>query len=275
MKKKNIKKVRNGKKRISINELNLIQEAYFKKLTFADYFKFLGIPAIAFGAITHVLQFYVPATIAAAVFGICFGLFKQMPKMIKKNYFLRSYVERNRFLNNFTQLIVNENITLLDIIEKIIPRLSGELYNDMTVLLARISTSDNQMAREAFKELANKYHEDVVFSQYVEQIETVFLEGYRSVESFKELKNQHNVLLEKIKDFQKDKGTTFTNFIGILTLVGLLVGILIFGRGVDLYITAYAHTGMGAISNTAYLVLLFFMYNKLMNYVYDDSITTL
>ncbi len=275
MKKKNIKKVKNGKKRISINELNLIQEAYFKKLTFADYFKFLGIPAIAFGSITHVLQFYVPATIVAAIVGICFGLFKQMPKMVKKNYFLQSYVERNRFLNNFTQLIVNENIMLLDIIEKIIPRLSGELYNDITVLLARITTSNNDMAKEAFKDLANKYQEDVVFSQYVEQIETVFLEGYRNIDSFKELKKQHNILLEKIHDFQKDKIKAMSNFIGILTLAGILVGVLILGRGIDLYITAYAHTVMGAVGNTSYLILLFFLYNKLMNYIYDDSITNL
>lgn len=268
-----LKKRRKG--RLTIHDLNSIQTAYFKKLSFGDYIKLLGTPALVFAFMGHFLFYYYQATIFFAALGLGYGLLKNLPNTVKKNYFNRSYIERNRFLNNFTQLIVNENMPLLDIIEKIIPRLDGELYNDMTVLLARITTADSKMATKAFKDLTDKYSDDIVFCQYFEQIETVFIEGYRNVETFKELKMQHNVFLDKLKDFQKDKEEYGSNFVGTAMLVVIVLAVMIFGIGFEIYKDAFAHHPIGIMCNLLYLVILYVLYSKSMNYMYDDSISTL
>lgn len=274
MKKSELKKVKKRSKgRLSIHEINTIQTAYFKKFTALDYIQITIAPALTFAFMTYFLAHYIPATIVAAVVGILFGLFKQLPLQVKKNYYYRSYVERNRFLNNFTQLIINENLPLLDVLEKIIPRLSGELYNDLTILLARITTADSKMASEAFKDLANKYEDDVVFAQYIEQIETVFIEGHRNIETFKELKKQHNLFLEKLQGFQKDKEEYNGTFVSIALLVVIVLAVSIFGLGIPKYLEAFAHTTVGAVCIGLYLLILYVLYSKSIDYIYDDSIS--
>lgn len=276
MKDKQIKKAKKfKKKRLSIYELNAVQTLYFNKLTIFDVIKTIAMPVLGFGAVTHLIIFYWPATIMAALIGLIFGLVLHLPNTIKKNYYFRSYVERNRFINNVTQLIVNEKITFLDVLEKIIPRLTGELYKDMTMLLAKLNISDIDSASSQFNLIVEKYKEDVVFCQFFEQLETTHTEGRTNISTFKELKGQHNDMLEKLQDFENDKPGQVTMF--ILTLV-IGVGVILLSTlsfGLEQYLTTFAHKGVGFLFSGIYLLINFIVYYRMMKYYYDTSITTL
>lgn len=268
-----VKKFHKG--RISIHEINAIQTAYFSKLTVVNYASYIGIPGILFGFFTHLVFFYWPATGLAILLGLLYGYLKNMPNLVKKNYYNRAYIERNRFINNCTQLIVNENLTLLSIFEKIIPRLKGELYDDITVLLAKLTSADEKMASKAFKEIIDKYEEDVVYSQFFEQLETAHIEGRTNIETFKELKKQHNTIIGELDKFQDDKSTYLSTLITVGVLVTVIILMLVFAFSQKVYIESYAHQTMGIICNSIFLLIYFFNFNKSMNYIYDDSITTL
>lgn len=263
------------KKRLSIEEINVIQTAYFPRLTVIDYIKIVGTYTLLFAAIAHLIFWYIPVTIAASLFGLYFGLFRYLPNLVKKNYYLKAYKERNRLINNFTQLIINKNLTLLDIIEKVIPRLEGELYNDMAVLLAILNSADERKARGAFEDLRLKYADDIVFCQYFDQLETVFIEGTRNLESFKELKTQHNKIIKSLSDFQEDKRSHLSTLKGAYVLVAIILGILIFSNGIDVYTASFAHKPVGIAFILAYVLIAYKIYMKSMKYYFDDSITTI
>ncbi|GED65582.1 hypothetical protein [Lysinibacillus fusiformis] len=272
---KEIKKIRKFHKgKISINELNAIQTSYSDKLSFKHFLTYLGIPAAIFAVFTHIIFFNYFLTLATMCFGLLYGLLKHLPNMVKKNHYHKSYIERNRFINNCTNLIGNEHVSFLSILEKLIPRLNGELYNDITVLLAKLTSANKELAEKAFDEIVKKYEEDVIFGQFFEQLETAHLEGRPNIETFKELKEQHNAFILQQDEFQVEKGTFITTVMVTAFLVLIIIGLLVFSYSIEIYLDAYAYTTIGMIFNSLFLVLIYLFFNRTMNFLYDDSLTT-
>lgn len=260
-------------KRITIEQLQTTQTAYFKSLTYRDYIKHIAVPAFLFGLFAQVLFYYWEVTAGAALLGALIGFSFNLPNTVKMNYKKRSYLERNRLINSMTQLLVNPDYTVLQVLKKVTPRLEGELKQDIERLMATLSVGSNREVRVAFQLLNDKYNADIIFGQFMEQIETSHFEGNNDVEVLKDIKTHHNEVLEKQATFLSSKLKFMADFKGLMIIMLVLIGMISIIFSLETYIEHYAHHITGWVTIPVFLCVCLYAYLKIMKIYYDDSVT--
>lgn len=268
-----LKLIKKSKKRVTIEDLQTIQTAYFTPLSYRDYFKTIITPAVLFAFFTQILFYYWQLTFFALVFGAIVGAVNVLPNSVRTNYNKRSYIERNRFLNSTTQLLINPDYTVLHVLKKVTPRIEGELNADLLKLMASLSVGSNMEIRTAFSKIINKYPSDIIFSQFMEQLETSHFEGNNDVEVLKDIKTHHNELLEKQSEFFNKKKNFIDEFKGLIIIMLVLIGMISIIFSLDKYINQFAHHITGWIAISAFLACCLYAYFKIMKVYFNDSVT--
>jgi len=260
------------KKIVNAEEINAFKAAYGQPLQQKDYVKYSIIPAFIVGGLSFILLYIWWVSLILAVVGALYGLRVIMPKTIKRAYEKDSFRERNTFVNNMTQLLTNDNQTLLSALGRASDRSKGELRKDLKILQAKLTGADDEQVLQAFKDLSNKYRDDIIFSQYVEQMETSVLEGRTNLDTLKDIKSYHNEMKEKKEDYERKKEGHLKDMKMLCGVMVIFILAITFSFSFDTYITAFAHHPIGWITCGVYMLLMFHFFRTFATYLFDDSI---
>lgn len=257
---------------MDVQELNAYQVAYGRPLGYRDFLTYIGIPAIAMAGLAFALWYSIIASIICGVVGAFFGAKEIMPKSVKRGYRIKAMQERNRFINNITQIMTDESKTTTKALSIAKTRTKGELKDDIHVLEARIQGADRYQIADAFREITTKYEDDVVFSQFFEQLETAIYEGRNNIDTLKQIKSYHNDVLRKTKQYMKIKEGYAMDMKQMMFIICVFIGAITVSFGFDTFYQGFAKSFVGWICGGAYYILMMMFGKKFFLYYFDDEI---
>lgn len=270
------KKVKTKKKnKVSVDELNAYNMAYGDELGRKDYFSYVILPGILMAAFGTILLYNPIVSIVMFIIGIAYGWLFFFPKSIRKNYLQMSFDQRNKFINNMTQVMTDSTKTVLDALNSVTMRADGEFKDDLMRLQAGLFGSNKEDIKFAIDELSEKYEDDVIFVQYMEQIETAMLEGNSNIEALKDIKEYHNQMKTKQEYYGKMKQAHVSDMMVMAFTIVVFVLALTFSFGFETYLSAFAHTIVGYITVGLYLLILSVFLKQFSTYLFDDSVTSI
>ena len=260
------------KKILTIDELNAYRIAYVNPMKREELFLSLMIP---FGVVffyTFILFYNWWLPLITGVLAMVYAYAYIVPQQVKRVYENNAFREKNNFVNNMTQILTNNDKTVLQALKTVADRATGEFREDLLKLQAKIVDGNNQDVQDSFQELANKYESDVIFSLYVEQLTTLVIEGRQNIETLKDIKTYHNEIKKRQEKFfiqkqQKEKDFKFMCKVGVL-----FIGTITISFGFEQFVDIYAHNIIGWISSSVYLLILAKTYHTFLNRMGDDSI---
>lgn len=266
---------------IDIEELHALNSAYGERIRNKEVMSLIGFPALVLGLLTFLLTYRWWTPLIAIVVGGFWGYKSILPKVIQRRYDYQSLIARNQFLNNLTQIMTNQNRTVLQSIESTISRSRGELQDELKRLTGTLKLgSDQESVRIYLKEFGNKYQEDRILSQYLEQLETLIFEGKRNTDVLHSLCEQHNKMLTKRQEFFDIKDVFLR---GVRLLISLMVVLILMFHAssyllngdLDMYISGYTHSVMGYLTVPLFLVVFSLTLKAFFDKFFDDSVTEL
>lgn len=266
-------KVKTKKKRsMNVDELRAYRVAYGGKLGAKDYITYVGLPAGLFGGFSLLILYNVWVTLACVIIGAIYGWRVILPKTLRKQYEQQAFNQRNKFLNNMTSALVNDSITVLMALDKIAVRMSGEFKEHMLRYQAMLIGADTERIREATIWFSEKYSDDVIFTQYLEQIETALLEGKNNTDTLNDIKSYHNDIQKKQNYYEVQKQHHVSAMKTLIVITAVFIISLNISFGFETYIQAFARHWTGYISAGVYLIIMVFFFRQFMGYLFDDSV---
>ncbi|MBK4211057.1 hypothetical protein EGI07_02385 [Bacillus pumilus] len=266
-------KLMRKRKLYRLNEIHAMAQAFGQPLKKKAYVKFALIPFLCFGGFSYLLFHYWWMALIGGLIGSLYGWFFLMQKQVKNDYEKAALEERNRFLNNITQMLTNENMTLLEAFSTCTGYAEGELKKKLIDLRAVLVDGTEKEVIEAFRVLRDFYKSDVQFDQFLEQLGIMFVEGHTSIDSLRDSKNFHNQILVKQEKFIQMKKARRRDFNTMIFYSVAFIGALMFSFTIPKFINIYAHTMVGMITSSLYLLIIFGLYHSFNKKFFDDSIT--
>lgn len=258
---------------MDVTELEALQKCYGQGFKASDYKKYLVAPVIFTASFSLMLFHSIIFTIICGLLGAIYGFKIIMPRSVQREYQLKSLHMRNRFINSLTQILTDDQKITLGAIELANSRTSGELHDDMSILQARLEGADRKQVAYAFDELRNKYERDVLFSQYLEQIETALVEGREGdIETIKSQKTYHNDTVKNTEDFLKVKEEHYKGNKLIVALIAGMVLVITFSFEFETYHQAFANTFIGNIFGGIFYGILLLLMHKFFKIYFDDEV---
>lgn len=260
------------KKVFNVDELKAYRVAYGKQLGAQDYITFVGAPALLLGVISFLLLFNFWVSGAMFLIGAFYGLIFILPMSIKKQYQADGFNQRNKFLNNITQVLTDNNQTVLMALQKVTPRSQGEFRSHLQRFHAMLVGADNERIREAVVWFGDIYDDDLIFIQYIEQLETALIEGKTNIDTLKDIKTYHNEISKKQREYEVKKSAHLGDMKKLLIVTLVLIVSLSVSFGFGKYLEAYARHPSGYISAGIYMFLNMMFFKKFSVYLFDDSV---
>lgn len=269
-------------KRFSWNKGNLIladqlcayRMAYQKPLKNKELLLYIGIPALLLGGLLYYLTYTFFIALIGWILGFIFGWRFLLPKVIYRSYVILSFNERNRMLNLMTQQMSDQSKTPREILERVTNRLNGELYQDFMPIVIKIATGMASFEiKELFNQIRVKYYQDIIFVQYMEQLETNFLNGFDNLNALKDMTIYHNQLRTKRDLFLKSKTEYFKDCQLLILIFFVLITAIEFGFGHQRFVTTFSNTLIGKIDSIIYVSLFSIIMYHFTQLFFDDSIT--
>lgn len=263
-----------AKNKMTIVQMNAVEELYGYNLTKQKVARFML--SYEVGTLAFTVLLYERWWITL-IWMVLVGLYvykSLLPKQVMANYKRRALTERNRFINMVTQGMATKNANIVAVLRRAKEKVKGEFADDLSILIATLVSEDNYEAKhQAFKNLSDKYKEDIYFVLFLEQIETVYHEDQYHIETFQTFKDSHNRLLMKQKTFIRKKKEVQTSMMSMLGLSFVMLAIMLMSNGIDKYISIYAHALGGTITSTIYLLVIGFIIHSFYKKYYDDEVT--
>ncbi|HAR1504968.1 TPA: hypothetical protein IZ362_001980 [Enterococcus faecium] len=260
---------------MDVSELNAYQVAYGKPLDYRDYFNYVGLPCLFMGGFSFVLCYYWWIALICGVIGGVYGFKVIMPKSIKRSYELKSLQERNKFINNMTQILTDDSKTVTRALSIAKQRTKGELREDIQILESRLQGADKFQIAEAFREINNKYYSDVVFTQYFEQLETAIYEGRNNSDTMKQIKSYHNDVKRKTEGFMKIKDGYLQDMKQMMFIVAVFIGAITFAFGFSTFYEGFARSPIGWVFGSIYFLIMVSFMKSFFKHYFDDEIMSL
>lgn len=260
------------KRKLNLDEINAYRIAYGDPIKIKDVFKSVFLPFIVCFLFVFLLFFKWYLGLIGGLIGMFYSFFYILPTNEKRDYELKSFKERNKFVNNMTQILTNEDRTVLQALEIVKGRANGEFKRDLITLQTNLIDATGDSVQKSFKVIENKYQTDVMFSQYIEQLTTAMIEGRNNLDTLKDVKTYHNMIKERQAQFfieKKQKQHDF-NFMVRIALIFLLF--IIFSFGVRQYIDNYTNGIIGWVTSSIYLFLISKIYHSFRKRFSDDSV---
>lgn len=260
--------------RMNAEQLRALRNAYDEPLNFKNYITFAAAPALLFGGLLFYLTYVKWFGVVAGLFGVYYGLRVWLPKAIKRNYNIKSFNERNRLLNLLTQQMTDRSKIPKQVLERVVSRIDGELKNDFFPITARIANGATSSEINAmFNEIEEKYKDDIIFAQYLEQIETNFTTGIDNISSLKDMNGYHNDLRKQRDLFLGYKAKRLKDSMTLIFLCLLLITAIQFSMGGhETYMTGFAETGLGRGVSIVYTLIIIGLTHKFQKIYFDDNI---
>ncbi|MCJ8223651.1 hypothetical protein P8822_00425 [Bacillus sonorensis] len=261
------------RQKFTLDELNAYKTAYGgKEIKRKELLVSLFKPfAIAF-LFTYLLFYYWWVALIAGVISAFYGYKVVMPMSIKREYEAKAFKQKNKFLNNMTQILTNPDRTMLSALETVANRAEGEFQADLFELLADLQGANADQTKNAFDRFAKKYKEDVIFELFVEQLTTATIEGRTNIDTLKNIKTLHNDLKERMDEFLAKKKEHTINYGIICTIVLGLILAITFSFGWSAYVDTFAHKFVGWIFSGVYLIIMSLFYHSFIKRLGDDAI---
>ncbi|ELB16306.1 MULTISPECIES: hypothetical protein [Enterococcus] len=260
---------------MDVSELNAYQVAYGKPLDYRDYFNYVGLPCLFMGGFSFALCYYWWIALICGVIGGVYGFKVIMPKSIKRSYELKSLQERNKFINNMTQILTDDSKTVTRALSIAKQRTKGELREDIQILESRLQGADKFQIAEAFREINNKYYSDVVFTQYFEQLETAIYEGRNNSDTMKQIKSYHNDVKRKTEGFMKIKDGYLQDMKQMMFIVAVFIGAITFAFGFSTFYEGFARSPIGWVFGSIYFLIMVSFMKSFFKHYFDDEIMSL
>lgn len=267
------KKLKTKKKHaMNLDELRAYRHAYGRGLGIKDYATYLGVPAGLFGGLSFLLLYNGWVSGVVALIGCIYGWRSIMPRIVRKQYEQEAFNQRNKFLNNITQVLTDENATVLMSLQRVTERSKGAFQTDLKRFHAMLIGADNARIREAVIWFSDRYDDDVIFQQFLEQLETSMLEGKTNVDTLKDIKTYHNDIREKQNEYERRKNGHLSDMKQLVFVTVILILALSLSFGLPTYLEAFARHWTGYISAGIYLLLMWGYFRKFTGYLFDDSV---
>lgn len=260
--------------RMNAEQLRALRNAYDEPLNFKNYITFAAAPALLFGGLLFYLTYVKWFGVVAGLFGVYYGLRVWLPKAIKRNYNIKSFNERNRLLNLLTQQMTDRSKIPKQVLERVVSRIDGELKNDFFPITARIANgATSAEINVMFNKIEEKYKDDIIFAQYLEQIETNFTTGIDNISSLKDMNGYHNDLRKQRDLFLGYKAKRLKDSMTLIFLCLLLITAIQFSMGGhETYMTGFAETGLGRGVSIVYTLIIIGLTHKFQKIYFDDNI---
>lgn len=274
------------KGQLNVDEVNALNRKYEGDLRREHYLQYIGKPAGFALALGVLFTYYWFVGLITGLLGAWYGYRYILPSIIKQRYYVSSLKERNAFVNNMTQILTDKSKTIGVALTTATSRAKGELKQDLKVLQASLLSSNSEQKMEAFHVMRNKYSHDVVFIQYLEQLETLALEGNSeglenlslsaqggsALDTLKEIKSYHNDMLTQQLKFLTLKTEKYGEIVQLMQVLGIILVSLTISFGFKTYIGAFAHSPIGWVTSLIYYILLYTQLNKFRKLYFDDEI---
>ncbi len=257
---------------MTIDELNAYRVAYGKPIQRKELFISIMIPFAIASFYTFILFYYWWLAIIAGLIGMAYGYIFIMPQQIKRVYEDNAFRERNNFVNHMTQILTNNERTVLQALSTVNERANGEFKEEIQKLQAKMIGGNNNDIQAAFQELSDKYKNDVIFSLYIEQLTTAVIEGRTNIDTLKDIKTYHNEIKKRQEKFfihkqQKAKDFKFMCKVGVIFIAAIT-----FSFGFTQFVEAFSHHPIGWVFGSIYLIILSSTYHTFLNRMGDDSV---
>lgn len=274
--KRRVRNTRKGRRQFTIQDLNAWEQAYGHQLSAPRRFRKILPYVISITAFTQLLFASLPLSILVFVLAALWCSASILPKETYIAYTRASYSERNRTINLLSQALSGGDTTLFSALKQTLPAMNGELKHEfqiLTGLLARSARNDE--LHDWFVNEISKYRDDVIFGQYLEQLETMNEEGTYTVDTFLNLAHYHNDLYQKqslyIRAREEQRNAIFTVVVVVFVVI-LVIAMLVQGWGT--WVKLFAHSMVGLFVGSAFVTIYAYIIVKFIKYYYDESITT-
>lgn len=260
------------KKSMNVDELRAYRVAYGGKLGIKDVVNYVGLPAGLFGVFSFLLLYNGWVSAVCVLIGAIYGMSFLLPQSIKKQYEFEAFNQRNKFLNNITQVLTDDNQTVLMAIRKVTTRADGQFKEDLKKFHAMLIGADNERMRESIIWFSDKYDDDVIFLQYLEQLETAMIEGKTNTDTLKDIKTYHNDIRKKQDAYERSKTGHMKDMKQLIFITGILIIALAVSFGFETYLNAFARHPVGYIASGLYLLMLAMFFKQFVGFMFDDSV---
>lgn len=263
-----------NKKVMSIDELNAYRAAYGNPLMKKEIFTALVVPFVICFFAVYILFYYWWLALIAGFVGVTYGYIVLMRINIQRYYHQQALIQRNRFINNMTQLLTNPNETVVSALKWCAQDIvaSGEFKEDLDKLIVDLMDAGPKEIQKSFKVLADKYEKDLVFSLFIDNLITASLKGRTDINKIKELKSWHNDVLEQTNIFINNKRFFAQQFKQMLIYPVITIVILTFAMGFDGYLMYYAHHPIGWVSSSIMLGVIAYQFHNFQLKLADDEV---
>lgn len=221
-----------------------------------------------------ILTYYWWLAFAGGLIGAVYGLAVLMRISVKRMYEQQAILQRNRFINNMTQLLTNKDESVMTAItwcaQDFVAK--GEFKEDLDRLLIDLMDANDEEVKMAFQKLSDKYKNDLVFQIFVEHLATVKIEGRADIQKMKDIKSWHNDVVHQREIFMKNKKSYSgqLKFTFLFTLI--IIGILTFANGFNGYLKVFAHSPIGWVTSAVFLVPLGIVFHWFQTKMADDEV---
>lgn len=263
-----------AKKRYSIDELRAFKLAYGRPIQSEDYVVNIVLPAVLSGAMTHLLLHYILLTIFMTIFGGVYGYIVLFPANIERFYDRNSFEQRNKFVNNITQVMSSPSVSVFMVLNDMIDLYSGEFKERLTLLVSQLSDASTDEYHEYFQTFASHYAKDVIFTQYIDILETSAVDGINNLDSLKKTTSFHN----DIKTFRNTLVDNKNRSLRFVKTGHMLITICIIACHFKIepitfenYLKYFSHHPIGwGVSIFYFIGVLYAMTHFMKNYFDDD-----
>lgn len=264
-----------GSKRImTIDEMNAYRTAYGNPLMKKEIFTALVVPMILCFAVVMVLFYYWWLALAAGIVGLFYGYSVLLKNSVERVYHQQARIQRNRFINNMTQLLTNSNETVVSALtwcaQPIVSE--GEFKKDVETLLVELMDATPKEVKAALEKMARKYEHDFVFSLYIDNLITASLEGRTDLKKLKDLKTWHNDVMEQTSIFMNNKMGAVKNYKTTTVYTLAIIGVLHFALGFDAYLEYYAHHPIGWVASAVLVIGSAIHFHSFQKKLVDDEV---
>jgi hypothetical protein len=125
---------------------------------------------------------------------------------------------------------------------------------------------------DAIESFKSNYETDIIFMQYMDQIESAILDGRTNIEVLKDIRSFHNSVKEKRDYFIRRKAKRGSEFFKIVLMLLGSVLTITFSLGFKKYVNGFAHTPIGWVSLTLYLLCIFLVFRSHLKKQEDDEV---
>lgn len=267
------------KGRISLEELQAREDAYGHTLNTNKMVKIMAPYIIAMGAFAYILFVNFMFTGIVMVLSGIYAYLQILPREISVRYYRNAYAQRNQLITSFNQYLSDPTNTLKYDLFCSCQHLRGEFKADMISLSSVVYYSTNKDEwHSAFRKVEDKYKDDTLFREFLEQIENSLIRDTKPRKTFLDITNNHTEMFQMQQEWIAIRAKHRKNFFVIVAFVFALVTSVAFSsqgyspQSFHNWEVTYAHSWIGIGFSVVFMVLLMLITNGFFKLYYDEDL---